>query len=168
MPRKAIDLFFKISKPDEVIYTTFFNACARLGNDEALILGKQVFQQLPIEYHRSNDVLIPIFDMFVKCNDMESAESLFLRLKRSVVSYGSLMKMYNINDQPEKTFALFEQMKKENINPDDIIFTLLINACAHVAHTSMCQWVVSQIPLSLLDNYWIQCALIDMWVSESI
>ena len=168
MPKKAIDLFFQIAKPNEVIYTTYFHACARLGNDEALVLGEKVFRQLPIEYHRSNDVLFSIFDMFIKCNDMKSAESLLPRLKPSVVSYGLLMKMYNVNDQPEKTFALFKQMKRENIDPDDIILVLLINACAQISNISMCRWVVSQISSSVLVNPWIQSALIDMWVSESI
>lgn len=42
MPKKAIDLFFKIPKVDEVIYTTYFTACAQLGTDEGLVLGKQV------------------------------------------------------------------------------------------------------------------------------
>ena len=166
MPKKAIDLFFQIPNPDEVIYTAYFTACAKLGNNEALVLGKKVFQQLPNKYRQLNDVLISVFDMFIKCNDIESAESLFPRLKKSVTSYGSLMKMYNINDQPEKTFALYEKMKKENIDANDVIFILLINACTQIGNRSICEWIISQIPPNVLNNSLIQSSLIDMWVSE--
>ena len=167
VPKKAIDLFFTIQNPSDVTYTIYFNACARLGNNEALDLGKKVFQQLPIKYHQSNDVLISVFDMFFKCNDVESAESLFIRLKRSVISYGSLMKMYNNNDQPEKTLALFKQMKRENVDSNEIIFAWLISACTQIGDISMCEWVISQLSPSALNNFQIQSALVNMWVSKS-
>ena len=76
-----------------MIYTVYFNACTRLGNDRALILGKNVFEQLPIEYHQSNDVMVSIFDMSIKCNDLESAEFLFPRLKK--VSFLMILLLIN-------------------------------------------------------------------------
>ena len=50
MPQRAIDLFFEIDKPNEFIFTIFFNACAQLRTKNALTMGKKVFAQLPIEY----------------------------------------------------------------------------------------------------------------------
>lgn len=167
MPQKAIDLFFKVKKPDQIIHKLYFNACGLLGNNEGLILGKKVLEQMPIEYHQSNDVLIRVFDMFVKCNDLSSAESLFPRLQSNVITYGSLMKMCNLNGAPEKTIELFNQMKTKKVDSNDIILVLLINACAQISHISLCEWVISHLSSSASDSLYIQHSLIDMWVSES-
>ena len=168
MPRKAIDLFFQISKPNEFIFSIFFQACAQLGNVEGLILGKKVHSQLPVEYYRCNRVLESILNMFTKCNDHKSAESFFAQLDRNVVCYGTMMKMYNMQEEFEKTLKLFEKMKDEKIKPDEIIFTLLIDACSQAGAFELCQSIVQQIPPELLIDPWIQNGLIDMWVSELI
>ena len=75
------------------------------------------------------------------------------------------MIMSNMNDEPEKTLTLFDQMKEEKINPDEIIFTLLLGACSQIGDLSLCQSIVEQIPEGLSDSLRIQNSLIDMWVS---
>lgn len=164
MPQKAIDLFLKISKPKDVILSIFFEACAQLRSVEALDSGKKVFTQLSSESLLTRRVLESILNMFTKCGDERSAESLFDRLERNVFSYGSLMKMFNMKNEPEKTYALFEQMKKEKINPDEIIFTLLIDACSQIGDIGLCQAVLSQMPEKFSRDPWIPNGLIDMWV----
>ena len=46
MPEKAIELFWQVRYPDEVIIILLFNACAQLANDEALDLVKKVATKL--------------------------------------------------------------------------------------------------------------------------
>jgi pentatricopeptide repeat protein len=167
-PQQAIDLFFQTEKKEGFIYVFFLNACAQLKSEKALALGKQVLSQLFAGYHSknsNNEILYAALDMFVKCDDIENAESLFTRLKRNVICYGSLMKMYNLKGQSIKTLSLFEQMKIEKIKPNEIIYTLIINALSQLGDLSMCELVLTQLPTNLMTNLWIQNALIDMWVS---
>lgn len=168
MPQKAIDLFFHIDKPNEINTAIFFNACAQLKDKKTLILAQKIFSQLPLQFRQSRLLLQSIFNMFCRCNDISNAEIIFDQIDRNVIAYGSLMKAYNDQDQSEKTLKLFERMKHENIEENSIIFTLVINACANIHFLSLCQSIVKQIPHNLMNDHWIQTALVDMWVNYSI
>ncbi|CAF4321134.1 unnamed protein product, partial [Rotaria sp. Silwood2] len=133
---------------------------AQLKNEKALNLGKKVFNELKIE---SNDILHMVLNMFIKCDDLNSAEHLFNRMNRNILSYGSMMKLYNLKDQPEKTLELFQKMKEENLNPDEISYVLLIDALSKIGDLSLSQLFVNDIPKSFLKNSWIQVGLIDLW-----
>jgi pentatricopeptide repeat protein len=164
MPQKAIDLFFKIKNPDRVCFSILFNACAQLATSQSLTLGKQVLSRLPGEYRESIDILYSLSKMFIKCNDVNNAESIFNRLNRDVKCYGSLMKLYQTRNEPEKILNLFQRMKKEEIQANEMIYVLLIDACAAIGDLSLSKSIISQIPKSLLNNLWIQNSSIDMWV----
>ena len=164
LEERAIDLFFKTEKPDEITLTIFFNACAQAATEKALTLGKKVFDQLRIECNPSSDVLYSVLNMFIKCDDLENAESLFERIDRDIVSYGSMMKLYNIKDEPQKTVELFQRMKLENLNPNEIIFVLLIDALSVIGDLSLSQTLIDEISEKFLLDRWIQVGLIDLWV----
>ena len=123
--------FFKIDKPNEINHIVFFNACGQAGNSKSLNIGKQVFYQL---LNKSNGkflnekILQAIFHMFIKCSDINNAENLFSKLYRNQITFGLMMTMYNKQNQPNKTLILFEQMKKENIQANEQIFVLILNA----------------------------------------
>lgn len=159
-----MDLFAQIEKPDETLYKLYFSACAQLSNKQALVSGKRIFSQLTNNYHKNVDLVNCVLTMFIKCDDIESSQSLFARMSRNLTSYRLMMKMYNMKDEPEKTMNLFEQMKQENIQPNDIIFSLLIDACSHIGDYSLCQAVISQMSPDLSADRWIQNGLVDMWV----
>ncbi|CAF1176726.1 unnamed protein product [Didymodactylos carnosus] len=169
-PQEAIDLFFKMDKPDEVNLIVFFSACAQLGNEKALNLGKQVFSRLSTEFHENNvneKVLHGVLNMFIKCSDIENAEKLFARLNGNVITYGSMMTIYNSRNEPDKTLALFEQMKRKKIEVNDIIWVLVINALSELSDLSVCESVISEMAETFLINIQIQNALIDMWGKAS-
>ena len=165
MPQKAMDLFFHIDKPDETNTAVFFNACAELKDEKTLALAKKIFSQLPHQFRQSRSLLQSIFNAFCRCNDISTAEVLFEQIDRNVISYGSLMKTYNDQDQWEKTLQLFERIKHENIQADSIIYVLVVNACANIRFLSLCQSIVRQIPHHLLNDRWMQNSLVNMWAS---
>ena len=169
-PQQAIDLFLTIDKPDSATYFHFFHACAQLATKEALAQGTKIFEQLPKVYREdpNNKVGYAAFDMFIRCEDLESAEALFRQLKRDVICYSSLMNLYNTRDQPAKTLSLFDEMKEEKIPSDIILDAVVIQAAGKHGDLSKCQSIVSQLsPASLADRT-VQNVLIDMWVSEEI
>ena len=55
---------------------------------------------------------------------LSKVEILFEKVQRNVINYASLMKLYNNQDQPEKTLKLFQRMKNENIQGDSVVFGL--------------------------------------------
>jgi len=167
MSDKALDLFEQISPDhDNFIYSIVFNACAQLKNDRAKKVGKKVLDQILNKSVTNNVVLNSAIHMLMSFGDVKSAEQLFESIKKNnVVSYGVMMKGYNLNNNPLKCLKLFEKMKKQDIIPDEITFSLLINACSQFSMLSRCQSIVAQIPSYLYNNQLICNALIDMWVS---
>ncbi len=122
----AIDLFFKIDKPNEANFIVFFNACGQAANFKALNIGKQVFSRL---LNKSNErILYAVFDMFIKCSDLDNAEKLFSQLDQNERTYRLMMTIYNNRNEPKKTLFLFEQMKREKIELNEKIFVLILNA----------------------------------------
>jgi pentatricopeptide repeat protein len=103
--------------------------------------------------------------MFIKCDDVTDALLIFNRLKhRDAQAFGSLMKMFNRRQEPLKTLDLYQRMKKENIVATEMIFVLILDACAHIGHLSLAQSIANQIPKQFSSNRWINNASIDMWV----
>lgn len=110
-----------VDKPDLARHFQFFHACAQSGTKEALALGKKTFEELPKEYREDTNVGYAVFDMFVRCDDLDSAETLFRQLKRDAICYSSLMNLSNEREQPEKSLALYEEMQAEKIPSDNVL-----------------------------------------------
>jgi pentatricopeptide repeat protein len=152
---------------NEYTYSILFNICAKIGDQRSLEFGKLLFDKMPKKFHNDLVVITCASNMFMKCDDLKSAESLFDRIDRigrNVVSYGLMMKFYNIKNQPEKTVELFQKMKEENLNPDEAIFVLVIDAFSTIGDLSLSQSLIDQIPEKFLSYPWIQAGLIHLWV----
>ncbi|CAF3973435.1 unnamed protein product [Rotaria sp. Silwood1] len=70
--------------------------------------------------------------MLMKFGDIKSAENIFYSIKnKDNFTFGAMMKGYVENDQYEKVLDLYEEM---NIKPDDIIYIIVLNACAGLSN----------------------------------
>ncbi|CAF5222941.1 unnamed protein product, partial [Rotaria magnacalcarata] len=79
---KALDLFEQIDiELDDVTYTIVFNACAKLCNDRALKIGKELLAKMPENYRNHNITSTSAIDMLMKFGDVESAERVFRSIK---------------------------------------------------------------------------------------
>lgn len=165
-PQKAVDLFYEISNPDEVIIILLFNACAQLANREALALVKKISSTIPRSFLSNPKILASQFDAMIKCGDLVSAELAFNRTKMSVISYGNLMNAFNEDGQPNKTIELFNQMKSKSIDSNSIVYLCVISALAQIGIIELSQTIVNEIPGAWALEPSIQNALVDMWVSR--
>ncbi|CAF1112657.1 unnamed protein product [Adineta steineri] len=96
-PNKAIDIFNKIKKPNEII----------LRSNEALNLEKKVSQNIPQSFYSNHRLLTSLLDALIKCADLVYAQSLFDTLiKKDSGMYAVLMNGYNKENNPMKTLAL--------------------------------------------------------------
>ena len=171
-PSQVIDLFLKLDDPiDEINLVVFFNACAELRNEKGLKLGKEIYSKFLSEQIKGKEfnekILYAVLNMFIKCSDIDNAEKFFKQLNKNAISYGCMMTMYNNLNESDKTLSLYEQMKRENIETDEIIWILIINALAELSDLLTCQLIISELPQKFFNNIQIQNALINMWVSET-
>lgn len=167
MPENALNLFEQMPfDPNDIIYIITFNACGKLANERAINIGEKNLKQALNQFKNNYVLLNSALDMLMRFNDIQSAQNLFqLIKKKDIFTYGIMMHGYNINDEPTQCLRIFEQMKKENIIPDEIAFTTLINACSKIGMSSICQSVVDRIPPYLMNKPHITSSLIDMWAS---
>ncbi|CAF1519493.1 unnamed protein product, partial [Adineta steineri] len=168
-PEEVIDIFMKLNNQmDEINLLIFFSACAELGNEKGLKLGKHIYSKLLSNRKLlSEKVIHSILNMFSKCSDIENAEKLFKKLNKNTISYGCMMAMYNIQNEPEKTLNLYEEMKRDKIEIDNLTWILIINALAELADLSTCESISSELPDKFYNDIQIQNALINMWGKAS-
>ncbi|CAF1329288.1 unnamed protein product, partial [Adineta ricciae] len=159
-PEKAIEVFKGIDKPDAVLITLLFkacaqvenpneilivllfNACARLPSKQSLNLVKNTWEQSQVKSLHNDNVLTSVIDALMKCGDIKSAETAFdTSLNKSVYMYGAMMKGYIKNEMPEKAIDLFKQITRL----DAVLVTLLFKACAQTP---------SKESLNFVKNIW--------------
>ena len=105
--------------------------------------------------------------MLTRFKNIERTERLFDSMKnKDVIIYSVIMNGYNINNEPIKCFLVFKQMKKDQIIPDEVAYTLLISASSKIGILSRCRTVSDQIPSFLYNTPHIYTSLIGMWASE--
>ncbi len=68
--------------------------------------------------------------------------------------------VYNLNDLTQKSFEVFQEMKKQRIIPDETSSVTRLNACAQMNIHSRCQSIVDQIPLHLQNDQMYEVQLL--------
>ncbi|KAJ7297946.1 hypothetical protein O6H91_10G005100 [Diphasiastrum complanatum] len=119
-------------QPDNVTFVLLLKACASLA---ALEQGKQLHSEI-LKRGFQSDVVVgsTLVDMYAKCGCTEDARELFNNMsERHVVSWNAMIAGYAQNDLGKEALALFEQMKQEGVQPDNVTFVLLLKACASLA-----------------------------------
>jgi len=167
MAEKVFDLLDEmIIQPNAITLTIIFNTCAQVNNDRARKIGNKLLNQMLNNFPNDTILLTSAIHMLMSFGDVKSAEQLFESIKKKdVVSYGAMMKGYNLNNDPLRCLKLLKEMKQQGVIPNEIIFILAIGACSQICMLSICESIVAQIPSYLFNNQRISNALIDMWAS---
>ncbi|KAJ7568200.1 hypothetical protein O6H91_01G022800 [Diphasiastrum complanatum] len=133
---EAIKLFQQMQEtglaPDKVLFLVVLKACARLA---ALEQGKQLHSDI-IKRGFQSDVIVgsTLVDMYSKCGCTEDARELFNNMsERDVVSWNAMIAGYAQNGLGKEALAMFEEMKQEGMQPNNVTFVLLLKACASLA-----------------------------------
>ncbi|KAJ7527655.1 hypothetical protein O6H91_16G065000 [Diphasiastrum complanatum] len=133
---EAINLFHQMREtglaPDKVLFVVALKACARLAGLEQ---GRQLHSDI-IKRGFQSDVTVgnTLVNMYAKCGCTEDARDLFDKMsERNVVSWTAMIAGYAQNGLGEEALALYEQMKQEGMQPNNVTFVLLLNACASLA-----------------------------------
>ncbi|CAF4324222.1 unnamed protein product, partial [Rotaria magnacalcarata] len=145
MFEKALDLFEQIPLGlTNVTYTVVFNACAKLCNDRAMKIGKELLAKMPENYRNHNITSTSAIDMLMKFGDVENAERIFRSIKtKNIITYGAMVKVvdrdtitYNaminafaLNGMGTQAVELYREMP--NNLRDHVSQICVLNACSH-------------------------------------
>ncbi|KAJ7528356.1 hypothetical protein O6H91_15G000100 [Diphasiastrum complanatum] len=119
-------------QPDDVTLVLLLKACSGLA---ALEQGKRLHSEI-IKRGFQSDVVVgsTLVNMYAKCGCPEGARELFDNMsERDVVSWTAMIAGYAQNGLGKEALALYEQMKHEGVQPDNVTLVLLLNACASLA-----------------------------------
>ncbi|GLT62721.1 hypothetical protein SLA2020_353360 [Shorea laevis] len=134
-PYEAIKIFTEMDatgiKPDEFIMVSLMSACSKVGSLELATWVDSHLCQNAIDLQQSH-VLAALLDMHAKCGNMDGAIKLFEEMpKRDVVSYCSMIQGLSIHSRGAQAVELFNRMLHEGLIPDEVAFTVILNACSH-------------------------------------
>lgn len=134
---EALDLFQQMLeegvRPNAQTFVSVLGACA----DEALVeRGKQVHGQIIRSSNSINlfnvYILNSLIDMYGKCGDKKSAETLFeMSPTRDVVSWNTLITGFAQNGHGEEALCVFTRMIEAKVKPNHVTFLGVLSACSH-------------------------------------
>lgn len=131
---ESIGAFSEISElgllPDSISVTSVL---ASVSSFAALEKGKMIHG-----YQVRNGIICDILvenaliDMYMKCGCLSYAQFIFERMPiRNVVSWNTVIAGYGSHGHCMKAIALFEEMGRSEILPDDTTFLSLLSSCSH-------------------------------------
>ncbi|KAL3840538.1 hypothetical protein ACJIZ3_025129 [Penstemon smallii] len=134
---KALRLFncmrLNCFQPDPVTVVAVLSACASLAD---IKLGSSLHAYSIREgFLGSNNVYVgtALLNLYAKCGDAESAHNVFDGMTvKNKVTWNAMIGGYGKQGDSSKCFELFNDMLKEkNMEPSDIVFTVILSACSH-------------------------------------
>ncbi|KAI5065656.1 hypothetical protein GOP47_0020351 [Adiantum capillus-veneris] len=164
---EAVLLFWHMQSdgvdPNEPTFMNVLGACA---SPRALPSGRLI-HALVLFGGFDEDVGIgtALVTMYSKCGEVEDAASVFGSLRpRNLVSWTAMMTAYKEYEQHEDCLLLYKQMLLEGCKPDNITFTIVLNACASLSYLSEGMCIHMTIGyLGLEADVRIASALLDMY-----
>ncbi|CAD6258539.1 unnamed protein product [Miscanthus lutarioriparius] len=133
-PNEALSLFNDMQecgiRPDEVTMLSVISACASLGS-----LDKAKWIHAFIKNNGLNKILNiynALIDMFAKCGGINLAFNIFNEMpQKNVITWTSMITAFAMHGDGKSALCLFEQMKNEGVEPNEVTFLNLLYACCH-------------------------------------
>lgn len=118
-------------EPDDVTVVTVLPVCARLG---ALDVGHWIHSYADKRGLSKEVVAVgnALVDMYCKCGDLVSAHMCFNEMpQRNVVTWNSMISGLAFNSHGDLGINMFEEMKKQGVEPNDVTFIGVLACCTH-------------------------------------
>lgn len=153
-------------EPDEVSLASILSACA---NIQSLDKGKQLHCFL-VKYGLETSLYAgsSLIDMYAKCGATNSARKVFSCMtERSVVSINALIAGY-AQTNIEEALYLFQYMLSEELNPSEVTFASLLDACSGLSGLELGKQIHSLI-LKIgipFDGEYLAVSLLGMYLNS--
>ncbi|GMH27585.1 hypothetical protein Nepgr_029428 [Nepenthes gracilis] len=147
----ALQLFHRMitesESPDAVTLVSVMSACASFGT---ISIGSSLhayFRKIGISSLNAY-VGTALLNFYAKCGDTISARRVFDEMgEKNAVSWSAMISGYGMYGDADESLALFGNMSRENVEPNEVVFTTILSACSHTGKigegwkcfSSMCQ-----------------------------
>ena len=149
---------------DSHVLSSTLSACASV---KALEFGKCLHSSVvKLGFEMELVVGNALVDMYSKSGDMESASDVFVILeeRRNVVSFTSMIRGYGDMDRIDEALAVFFELRRQGIDPNEYTFSSLIKACANRASLKQGAQLHAQVlKLNFEAEPYISSGLLDMY-----
>eukprot|EP01018_Ginkgo_biloba_P000564 Gb_28902 [translate_table: standard] len=153
-------------KPDRFTFGSVLRACASLA---ALDEGIEIYNHI-IESGLESDVFVgsALIDMYAKCGSIEYARNIFEKMTtRNVVTWNTIIAMYDKNGHGEEALRLFCQMQQSGIKPDRFTFASVVSSCASLALPKQSKEIHADIIKSGVESdVFVGAALVDAYAKS--
>ena len=96
LANKAIEIFYQIDKPNDIIFVLMFKVCAQLERKEALNLIQSIQSKIPASSYSNPRLLTSLIHALMSCGDVQTAEVFFDKAPvKDVPLYGAMLKGRN-------------------------------------------------------------------------
>ncbi|GER38430.1 pentatricopeptide repeat-containing family protein [Striga asiatica] len=135
-PQEAISLFRKMEeeglKPNEFTVVAGLAACADLGSLDLGIRIHRYSDKNGFTSENHNIISNSLINMYAKCGNLEAARDVFEKMnKRTVISWSAMIQGLAIHGKASEAIDLFYEMTRTGVEPNEITFISLLNACSH-------------------------------------
>lgn len=135
LEEEAIQIFVKIVKMGIEIDPNMVSSILGVFSVKtSLSLGEQIHSLIIKQRFTSNPfVNNGLINMYSKCGELNESVKVFNRMpQKNSVSWNSMIAAFARHGNGYKALQLYEEMKKEGMEPTDITFLSLLHACSHV------------------------------------
>ncbi|XP_028768033.1 pentatricopeptide repeat-containing protein At4g14850 isoform X2 [Neltuma alba] len=163
----AFDAFKKLlcvgGEPNSITFCAFLNACSYTKNLE---FGRQLHAFI-IRSGYGEDVSVSngLIDFYGKCQDLLSAEMVFERIIwRNDVSWCSMLATFVQNNNEERACLVFQQARKEGVEPTDFMVSGVLSACAELGGLELGRSLHAlALKACVEENIFVGSALVDLY-----
>lgn len=121
------------TEPNNVTYVCILKACSNMG---ALEQGKLI-HNLILQSRFLSNVFVgnSLIDMYAKCGSLQDARVLFDKLQnRDIVTWNAMIAGYSQHGYSKEALQLYQQMKQEGFEPNQVTFICILKACRTALH----------------------------------
>ncbi|CAF1421264.1 unnamed protein product [Adineta ricciae] len=129
--QRTLQLFHQHQKNNNEILSSLtitqaLKACTHLKDIQR---GKAIHDLVSSRTKDDHYIVTSLIHMYMQCGDIRSAETLFDNTKTKVPSmYGAMMKGYLTNNEAQKAFEVFHQIK----TPSEVNLVVFFQVCANL------------------------------------
>ncbi len=116
-------------KCDMLMYTSIVSACARLGDlEKAKVVHSDIIQSgIAMDVFLKSNLV----HMYVRCGSLVEARKVFDAMQeRAAITWTFMLAGYAKQGLNQEAFKLYEQVQKEGVRCDRIMYTSIVSVCA--------------------------------------
>ncbi|XP_015872488.3 pentatricopeptide repeat-containing protein At2g03380, mitochondrial [Ziziphus jujuba] len=132
---QALQLFHQMRSesyaPDSITLVSVLSACASLG---ALRVGLALHAYSTKGGLLTSNIFVgtALLNFYAKCGDAKSARMVFDGMEeKNTITWSAMIGGYGMQGDSSGSLALFSEMLKQNLEPNEVIFTTILSACSH-------------------------------------